>query len=489
MENESNRLDMFFLPLVLQGHMIPMTDIAKTFETRGAKVTIVTTPFCATLFAKQIERVNQLGLEFDIQTVKFPSTEVGLPEGWENLDAVAWSQNQAELLDKFWKALSLLRELVFHILEEHRPDCLVADLFFPWATDVASRLKIPRLVFGGTSFFATCVAGIIALYQPHKRVSSDSETFLVPHLPGEIKLTRTQLQEYLRQEVETEFSKFAKQIVESEVKSYGSIFNSFYELDKDYADYYRNILGRKAWLIGPVSLCNRDTVDKALRGKEASISRHECLKWLDSKKANSVIYVCFGSLTKFNSQQLVELAKGLEASQQDFIWIVRKDKSEEQDWLPKGFEERMDGKSLIIRGWAPQVLILDHESVGGFVTHCGWNSTMEGVCAGVPMVTWPIFSEQFYNEKLVTQLLQIGIGVGSKQNANFGVGADVVSGDDIVVAVRRVMAGEEAEEMRRRAKKLGEMARKAVGEGGSSDLDLTSLIEELMQHKAARESK
>ncbi|KAL3722353.1 hypothetical protein ACJRO7_034689 [Eucalyptus globulus] len=483
MENESNRLHIFFLPLVLQGHMIPMMDMAKTFATSGAKVTIVTTPICSTLFSRQIERVHQLGLDFNIQTVK-----LGLPEDWENLDAVTWSQNQVELLDRFWKALSLLREPVLHILEEHRPDCLIADLFFPWATDVAAQLKIPRLAFGGTSFFAMCTMRVIALHQPHKRVSSESETFIVPHLPGEIKLTKTQLPEYLRQELDTDFSNLAKEIVESELKGYGSIFNSFYELEKDYADYYRNVLGRKAWHIGPVSLCNRDTVDKALRGMEA-ISQHECLKWLDSKKPNSVIYACFGSLTKFSPEQLVELAKGLEASRQDFIWIVRKDKNEEQDWLPDGFEERMDGKGLIIRGWAPQVLILDHESVGGFMTHCGWNSIMEGVCAGVPMVTWPMFAEQFYNEKLVTQVLQIGIGVGSKQYADFGIGADFVSRDDIEVAVRRIMAGAEAEEMRRRAKKLGEMARKAVGEGGSSDSDLTSLIEELRQHKAARESR
>ncbi|KAI6701356.1 hypothetical protein NL676_015680 [Syzygium grande] len=463
--------------------MIPMMDIAKKFATRGAKITIITCPPYATLFSKQIERVNQLGLEFQIQTVKFPSAEVGMPEGWESTDAVTVSQNQ----HRFAKGLSLLREPVLHILEEHRPDCLVADFFFAWATDVAARLKIPRLTFGGESIIAVCAREVIDLYQPHKGVSSDSETFLVPHLPGEMKLTRNQLADHVRK-VETDVLSRGE-ASEAELKSYGSIFNSFFELEKDYADYYRNVLGRKAWHIGPVSLCNSDTADKVVRGKEASISSHECLRWLDSKRPKSVIYVCFGSMTRFSSQQLVEIAKGLEASQQDFLWIVKEVKNEEQDWLPEGFEERMGGKGLIIRGWAPQVLILDHESVGGFVTHCGWNSTLEGVCAGVPMVTWPMFADQFYNEHLVTQVLGIGIGVGSKLFAVFGVNADFVRRDDIDKAVRRVMAGEEAEVMRRRATALREMARKAVAEGGSSDSDLTSLIEELRQHKAARESK
>ncbi|XP_042957819.1 UDP-glucose flavonoid 3-O-glucosyltransferase 7-like [Carya illinoinensis] len=113
----------------------------------------------------------------------------------------------------------------------------------------------------------------------------------------------------------------------------------------------------------------------------------------------------------------MEIAMGLEASGQQFIWVVKKDKNEkeDEDWLPMGFEKRMEGKGLIIRGLAPQVLILDHEAVGGFVTHCGWNSTLEGVTAGLPMVTWPLFSEQFVNEKLVTEVLKIGVPVGAQQ--------------------------------------------------------------------------
>lgn len=113
---------------------------------------------------------------------------------------------------------------------------------------------------------------------------------------------------------------------------------------------------------------------------------------------------------------------GLQALEQNFIWIVRKNKNsggeeENEDWLPLGFEKRMEGKGLIIRGWAPQVLILDHEAVGGFVTHCGWNSTLEGVVAGAPLVTWPHFADQFYNEKLVTQVLKIGVAVGVEKSS------------------------------------------------------------------------
>ncbi|GMN37681.1 hypothetical protein TIFTF001_007025 [Ficus carica] len=137
----------------------------------------------------------------------------------------------------------------------------------------------------------------------------------------------------------------------------------------------------------------------------------------------------------------------------------------------------MEGKELIIRGWAPQVLILEHEAVGGFVTHCGWNSTLEAVFAGVPMVTWPVFAEQFYNEKLVTQMLRIGVEAGAQKWERL-VG-DFVKKEALEKAVSRIMGGEEVEGMRARAKTLAEMVSMAIEQGGSSSSDLDALIEEV----------
>ncbi|KAL0559708.1 hypothetical protein IC582_000075 [Cucumis melo] len=258
--------------------------------------------------------------------------------------------------------------------------------------------------------------------------------------------------------------------------------NSFYELEAEYAECYRNVLGRKVRHIGPLSLYNKGIEEKAQRGNKSAIDEHECLKWLDSQKPNSVVYVSFGSMAKFNADQLKEIAIGLEASEKNFIWVVRKvkgdeEKGEDKDWLPEGYEERMEGKGMIIRGWAPQVLILDHPGVGGFVTHCGWNSTLEGVAAGVPMVTWPVAAEQFYNEKLLTEVLKIGVGVGVQKWVRT-VG-DFIKSEAVEKAIRRVMEGKEAEEMRNKAKELAEMAKKAITENGSSYSDLEALIKEL----------
>ncbi|KAJ6965151.1 scopoletin glucosyltransferase-like [Populus alba x Populus x berolinensis] len=405
--------------------MIPSVDMAKLFASRGIKTTIITTPLNAPLFSKTIQKNKELGFDINILTIKFPAAEAGLPEGYENTDAFIFSENAKEMTAKFLKATTLLQAPFEKVLQECHPDCIVADMFFPWATDAAAKFGIPRLVFHGTSNFALSAAECVRLYEPHKKVSSDSEPFVVPDLPGDIKLTKMQLPDYVRENAENDFSTFLKACKEAELRSFGVVVNSFYELEPAYADYYKKVLGRKAWNVGPVSLCNRDTEDKVKRNK-----------------------------------------KGQE---------------DKEDWLPEGFEERMEGMGLIIRGWAPQVLILDHEAIGAFVTHCGWNSTLEGITAGKPMVTWPIFAEQFYNEKLVTEVLKTGVGVGAKEWLRMH--GDHVKSEAVEKTITQIMVGEEAEETRSRAKKLGETARKAVEEGGSSYSDFNALIEELRRRR------
>ncbi|XP_059448127.1 scopoletin glucosyltransferase-like [Corylus avellana] len=489
MASENSQLHILFFPFFAPGHMIPMTDMAKLFAARGVKATIVTTPLNVPFVSRTIERIETHGgatatataAKVDIQTINFPVEKAGLPEGCENFELLP----SREMSSSFLKALAVLQEPFEQLLHDidYHADCLVADMFFTWATDAAAKFGIPRLVFSGHSFFSTTAWESVTRYEPHKKVLSDSEPFLIPNFPGEIKLTSMQLPSFIREEVETDMTNVLKEAAEAGMRSYGIVVNSFYELEPAYADHYRKVFGRKAWHIGPVSVCNKEAQDKAQRGKESSVDEHECLKWLNAKKPNSVVYICFGSFAYFNDSQLMEIARGLEASGQQFIWVVRKEKNGggKEEWLPQGFEKRMEGKGLIIRGWAPQVLILDHEAVGGFVTHCGWNSTLEGVTAGVPMITWPVFAEQFFNEKLVTQVLKIGVEVGVKRwlQGVDAVGEESIKKEAIEKVVKRIMVGEEAEEMRSRAEALGEMARRAMEKEGSSYSDFNSLIGEL----------
>ncbi|XP_049351954.1 scopoletin glucosyltransferase-like [Solanum verrucosum] len=457
-----DQLHIFFFPMMAHGHIIPTLDMAKLFVSHGAKATIITTPLNLPIFMQSIEKLKHLGLEIYVKAIRFPAVEAGLPEGCERMDQL----NSYDLVPKFFKATTMLQEQLELLLHECQPNALVADMFFPWATESAAKFDIPRLVFHGMGFFALCASENLRHYKPQKNVCSDTEPFVVPNLPHKVKLTRMKLAPYDREE--TEMTKFIEQVKESESTSFGVIVNSFYELEPDYADYYRKVLGKRAWHIGPILLCNRKNEEKF--HKSIDHKQHECLQWLDTRKHNSVIYVCFGSMSNFTDSQIEEIALGLEASEQEFIWVVRKGK------IPEGFEERTKEKGLIIRGWAPQVLILDHEAIGAFVTHCGWNSTLESVSAGVPMVTWPMFAEQFFNEQLITKVLKIGVAVGAEE---WSIVVDNVKSEAITKAVKRVMVGEESKEMRRRAKEVKKMANKAVEEGGSSYSDLNALFQEL----------
>ncbi|KAL3721689.1 hypothetical protein ACJRO7_034085 [Eucalyptus globulus] len=471
MDSANHQLHLFFFPFIAPGHMIPMIDMAKVFAMRGCKSTLIATPHHKPSFMKSITKFKDLGFDIDVVTVMLPLKEVGLPEDSDNMNRVT----SMEMRQQFRRGTTMLDQQLELLIEKLTPDCLISDMFLPWTIKVTAKCGIPRLVFHGTSAFSVAGTECVRLYEPHKKVSK-------------ITLSRMQLQDFVKEE--TEFTKLMDEIKESEKRSFGVVMNSFYELEPAYADHYRTFLGRRSWLIGPLSLCNKEIEDKAHRGEQASIDQLECLKWLDSRQTNSVIYICFGSMANFNAAQLHEIAIGLEASGQQFIWVVKKDPNVEEgkeEWLPDGYESRIQNKGLIIRGWAPQVLILDHKAVGGFVTHCGWNSTLEAVTAGVPMVTWPVGAEQFYNEKFVTQVLKIGFDIGVKKWVRwFG---DSVKSDRVEEAVKRILVGEEAEEMRRRAKALAEMARGAVEEGGSSWSDLGALLQVLRLQRSAHDEK
>jgi len=471
-------LHIFLFPFLAPGHIIPTVDMAKLFAEKGVKVTIIATPLNAPFISKVIGKSKTNDYNIHIQTMKFPCTEVGLPEGCENSESVP----SQDLFQPFFKATTLLQDPLEQLLLEQRPNCIVADVFFPWATDSAAKFGIPRLVFHWTGFFSLCAANACTrLHAPYRDVSSDSEPFLIPNLPGEIKMTKMQLKPFIASKEKSDFSKLIEEGEDSVLRSYGVVVNSFYELESVYADHFRNVLGRKTWHIGPLSLCNKDAEEKTHRGKEACIDEHECMEWPETKKPNSVVYVCFGSMANFSDSQLREIATGFEASGQPFMWVVRKNKEDGVAWLPDGFEKRMEGKGLIIRGWAPQVLILEHEAIGAFVTHCGWNSTLEAVTAGVPMVTWPLGAEQFFNEKLLTEVLQIGVPIGAKkwvETASVDAVMDTITWDAVEKAVKRIMRGEDAIEMRNRTKVLSQLAKRAVEGGGSSYSDLNALIAE-----------
>lgn len=265
-------------------------------------MTLVTTHLNSLLFADMIQREKESGFEIRTQVIKFPAAEAGLPEGCENASSITCQ----EMTSKFIKAVNLLQQPLQQLLEELRPDYLVADGMFPWATDIASNVGIPRLVFHGTSCFAQCVADSLKRHEPFKKVASESEIFYVPGLPDQIKMTRLQLLDYVKETEETDRKGLINESIETELTSYGVLVNSFYELEPAYTKHYSQVLGRKAWYVGPVSLCNKNSKDKAERGNPAAIINDEHKCCLTQRKQTQfftyVFEVYVGTETHRNNQ-------------------------------------------------------------------------------------------------------------------------------------------------------------------------------------------
>ncbi|XP_010927315.1 scopoletin glucosyltransferase-like [Elaeis guineensis] len=485
MGSTTQELHILFFPFLAPGHIIPTVDLAKLFASRGVKTTILTTTGNASSIQPSIDQANDscsLRHPIALSLLPLPAAEAGLPVGCENVTGIPFTDPDTRF--KFITMIELLRQPFARVLRELLPDAVVTDFLLPWTQDIATELAVPRLVFHGTNLFSRCASHCMNHFKVLESVPAGSaQSFVLPGLPHRIEMRRSQ---FWDPDKIPGLMVLLDQIKNSEERSYGVVANSYYELEPDYAEHYRKVVGRRVWNVGPVSLCNRNEMEKSRRGDETSIDCNECLSWLNTKKPGSVVYVCFGSMYELPIAQIREIAFGLEASDKPFILAVRVVRGNDSDWLPEGFEEEVVGrrKGLIIRGWAPQILILNHEAVGGFVTHCGWNSCLEGVSAGVPMITWPMFAEQFFNERLIVDVLKVGVGVGVVEHAGMGAERRVVTGEEIRRAVGRVMdGGEEAEEMRRRARELAEMARRAVEEGGSSYADVGKLIDELIERR------
>lgn len=268
-----------------------------------------------------------------------------------------------------------------------------------------------------------------------------------------------------------------------EVRSHaGDLVNTCRGIEAEFLDLLAGepcLRGKKLFAVGP--LCPTAVVRSGGTGGGAP-RRHECLEWLDKQPPASVVYVSFGSTTSISDEQVRELALGLRRSGQRFVWVLRDadrgDVFADDDGgkarrreLPTGFEEEVEGVGVVLRGWAPQLEILAHPSTGAFVSHCGWNSCMESMSMGVPIIAWPMHSDQPRNAIMAKSYLKVGVTVRDWDDRD-----RVVSAAEIEDAIEKVMVLDEGKEVRKRAKALGEAIRLAVSDGGSSRTDMDLFI-------------
>nr|QSB46671.1 anthraquinone glycosyltransferase [Rubia yunnanensis] len=212
------------------------------------------------------------------------------------------------------------------------------------------------------------------------------------------------------------------------------------------------------------------------------------LKWLDLQPDSSVVFLCFGSMGTFSEEQVQQIAYALEKAGCRFLWSLRKAKTDflelPEDYenleevLPEGFLQRTADVGRVI-GWAPQVAILSHTAVGGFVSHCGWNSTLESIWCGVPLATWPLYAEQQTNSFLLVKDLGLAVEIKMDYRREFEIEpTEIVSADVIADGIKKLM--DPGNGIREKMKEVKEKSKLALGEGGSSSAYLKSFLDNVI---------
>ncbi|CAN6249418.1 unnamed protein product [Urochloa humidicola] len=474
-------------------HVIPMTDLGCLLASHGAEVTIITTPVNATIAQSRVDRAPAPphGVAITVTTIPFPAADAGLPEGCERLDLI----KSPDDVPRFFAANTAHGEAVARhcLVLRRRPSCVVSGMCQTWSLGVARDLGVPCYVFHGFGAFALLCIERLYEHRPHEAAASPDEPFDVPALPPPLgcrRLTTRQLPPHFMPPASVG-GKALQGMREFDVAADGILVNTFEELERGSAALLAEATGKKVFAVGSVSLCRSPSLDPNSMSDDA----RRCMAWLDGKKAKSVLYVSFGSGGRMPPAQLMQLGMALVSCPSPVLWIIKGADSlpgDIKEWL----RENTDGdgvassKCLVVRGWAPQVAILAHPAVGGFMTHCGWGSTLEAVAAGVPLATWPFFAEQFINERLIVDVLGIGVSVGvTKPTENLFTAAnsggseaeaepEVVGMEQVKKALETLMdQGPEGEEMRKKAQELKLKAKGALEEGGSSYNNLENLIQ------------
>uniref|UniRef100_A0ACD5ZM00 Uncharacterized protein n=1 Tax=Avena sativa TaxID=4498 RepID=A0ACD5ZM00_AVESA len=441
------------LPFMAKGHAVPLLHLARLLLGRGlaSAVTFYTTARNAPFIRAGLAGVHGAPAVVELS---FPSgSNESAPQSMDELPS------SAHLVDLI-SAVAALRPAFAAALAsaEPRPDLLVHDGFLLWAKDVADELALPRLVTLGMGGFASYVCAAVTAHRPHAGVSSPSEPFPVHGLPPGLRLTKADLHPpFDDPEPAGPLWDFVCESGSVMQTSRGVIANSFHELDSLYVDLWNREFRPRMWQVGPLCLA-AEPVDKTMDNRDIT-------DWLDSRlvMGRPVLYVAFGSQAELSRAQLEEIAAGLDLSGLDFLWVVR------SKWFvaDDSFGDRFGDRGKVVQGFIDQLGVLSHNAIKGFFTHCGWNSVLESISMGVPILAFPMAAEQKLNAKFVVDVVHVGLRVWPKDDEGEEGGGLVVSGD-VQVLARELIFGERGKLAAARASQLSVASRKAMEVRGSS---------------------
>ncbi|KAJ0094018.1 hypothetical protein Patl1_26089 [Pistacia atlantica] len=444
-----------------QGHINPLLQFSKRLEQRGIKFTLVTTRFI----------VKTLHTASSSTSIALETISDGYDDGGINQ-----AESISAYLERFWEVgPQTLSELVEKMngLDSICPiDCIVYDSFLPWALHVAKKFGL----FAASFLTQSCAVDSIYYHVQRGllKLPLNDDEILLPGLPP-LKPHDTPSFVYDMESYPAIFPMVVTSQFGNIHEANWVLCNTFYELEKEVVDWLAKLFSLST--VGPtipsMYLDKQLENDKDYGFSIFNPNSEVCMKWVNDRPKGSVVYVSFGSLAALGAEQMEELAWGLKASDKHFLWVVREF---EEAKLPKNFVEETAEKGLVL-SWCPQLDVLAHEAIGCFVTHCGWNSTLEALSLGVPMVAMPCWTDQSTNAKYIMDVWKMGLKAPADEKG-------IVKQKAIQDSILEILEGEKGKEIKKNAAKWKKLARKAMGEGGSSDKNIDEFVATLVNSKS-----
>ncbi|KAK9080759.1 hypothetical protein SSX86_000517 [Deinandra increscens subsp. villosa] len=471
---QENKPHVVCIPVPLQGHINPMLKLAKILHSKGFLITFINTEFNHQRLLKS-QGVDALD---GIPSFRFETIPDGLPPP-ENTNATQDIPSLAMSLVE--TSLGPFKSVVAKVSGLCAPvTCIVADVLMGFTIEAAEELGIPEILL-----WTSCAGSLVCynLYQdllekklmpPKDQSYLDTVVDCIPTMPG-IRLKDFPPFIGIINSSDDYMIQFLCAQVERAKRASAIIFNTFDELERDILDSFASKYP-PCYGVGPLHLLEKNIVEKSLASIKSNLWKEEseCLKWLDSQPPLSVIYVNFGSIVVMTPEKIIEFCWGLAKSKCSFLWIIRPNLVVgDSAMLPPEFVTETSDRGMMV-GWCPQEEVLNHPSIGGFLTHSGWNSTLESISSGVPMICWPFFADQQTN---------------CWWSCNkWGVGMEIdhdVKRDEVSKLVIELMEGEKGEVIRKNASELKNKVEEAcTSHLGSSMANLEKVIQ--LMHKPSK---
>uniref|UniRef100_A0A803RAZ6 Glycosyltransferase n=1 Tax=Cannabis sativa TaxID=3483 RepID=A0A803RAZ6_CANSA len=473
------------IPYPSQSHIKAMLKFAKLLHNKGFYITFVNTEFNHNRLIKNSSTISSS------PSFQFETIPDGLPPSDQGQDS---TQDIPSLSDSTRKNflgpfLELLNKLAYQTKSNSSKDgvpprvsCIISDGVMTFAIKAAQQLRLPVVQFFTV---AACAVMGMANYRPllEKGIvplkdENELNDFLdtsMEWIPGMKGLRFRDLPTFCRITDSNDIMfNWVKEAIEMASEASAVVIQTFEALEPHVLDVLSSTTSLpKIYPIGPLQPLLDHYPQHSLHTVTYSLWKEEteCIKWLSTQKPNSVIYVNFGSITVLSEQQVIEIGWGLANSNVPFLWVIRPDLIIGEGRLPSEFLDQTKDRSLII-SWAPQEDVLNHPSIGGFLTHCGWNSILESLTSGVPMICYPYFADQQTNCWFAFNEWGVAVEIESD-----------VKRDQVTNLVKQLFDGEKGKKMKTKAMEFKKLVHEATAPSGSSSTNLDDLINEVLLHQ------